>query len=141
KRGARQVPVGTVIFDPDGEYFWPDDKNRPGLCDVPALQDKVVVFTNRQGPSPFYHSFVGGPIKMDVRRLPASSVVAITISPDRQTQQNVIKLRRLDPGRWQRLVDLIYRERMQTSDDDIAALLNLRVGNDDAEIGAARSNM
>ena len=42
KRGKREVPVGTVIFDPDGEYFWPDDKNRPGLCDVPALQDKIV---------------------------------------------------------------------------------------------------
>src|SRR2546425_11784325 len=26
KRGDRDVPVGTVIFDPDGEYFWPDDK-------------------------------------------------------------------------------------------------------------------
>jgi hypothetical protein len=24
KRGNRQVPVGTLIFDPDGEYFWPD---------------------------------------------------------------------------------------------------------------------
>ncbi len=27
KRGGRHVPVGTVIFDPEGEYFWPDDKN------------------------------------------------------------------------------------------------------------------
>lgn len=35
KRGGRRVPVGTVIFDPDGEYSWPDDKGRPGLCDVP----------------------------------------------------------------------------------------------------------
>jgi hypothetical protein len=32
KRGGREVPVGTIIFDPDGEYFWPDDKGRPGLC-------------------------------------------------------------------------------------------------------------
>jgi hypothetical protein len=43
KRGGRKVPVGTVIFDPDGEYYWPDDKNRPGLCDVPELEDKIVV--------------------------------------------------------------------------------------------------
>lgn len=54
KRGNRQVPVGTVIFDPDGEYFWPDDKGRPGLCDVPTLRDKLVVFTPRTGPSAFY---------------------------------------------------------------------------------------
>ena len=29
KRAGKQVPVGTVIFDPDGEYFWPDDEGRP----------------------------------------------------------------------------------------------------------------
>ncbi len=37
----REVPVGTVVFDPDGEYFWPDEKGRPGLADVPALEDKL----------------------------------------------------------------------------------------------------
>lgn len=47
KRGDRQVPVGTIIFDPDGEYFWPDDKDRPGLADVPHLSDRLVVFTSR----------------------------------------------------------------------------------------------
>ena len=52
KRGGRQVPVGTVIFDPDGEYFWPDDKGRPGLCDVPELQDKLVVFTQATRAEP-----------------------------------------------------------------------------------------
>lgn len=56
KQGGRRVPVGTVIFDPDGEYFWPDDKGRPGLCDVPHLQDKLVVFTPRRNRSPFYQS-------------------------------------------------------------------------------------
>src|SRR5690606_16437221 len=65
KRGGRQVPVGTVVFDPDGEYFWPDDKNRPGLCDVPELQDKLVIFTNRTPPSPYYGSFVAGDIRID----------------------------------------------------------------------------
>src|SRR5262249_44955051 len=58
KRGGRNVPVGTIIFDPDGEYFWPDDKGRPGLCDVPALQDRIVVITSRRGPSGYYQSFV-----------------------------------------------------------------------------------
>jgi hypothetical protein len=139
KRGRGDVPVGSVIFDPDGEYFWPDDNGRPGLCDVPHLQDKLVVFTNQQGPSPFYGSFVA--IKMDIRRLPSSTVVGITLTPDRQTQQNVIKLRRLGPVNWQRLVDLIYRDGMQASDSDIAAITNMTPGRDDAEIAAARSNM
>src|SRR5260221_7621385 len=77
KRGGREVPVGTIIFDPDGEYFWPDDKGRPGLCDVPALQDKLVVFTPRQSPSEFYGSFVAGGIKLDIRGLKPSDVIGI----------------------------------------------------------------
>ena len=32
--------VGSIIFDADGEYFWPDHKGRPGLCDVPDLKIK-----------------------------------------------------------------------------------------------------
>ena len=69
KRGGRMVPVGTVIFDPDGEYFWPDDKGRPGLCDVPHLADKLVVFTSRKTRSHFYESFVASGIRLDLRRL------------------------------------------------------------------------
>src|SRR5690348_18266570 len=34
RRNGTQVPVGTVIFDPDGEYFWPDHHGRPGLCEI-----------------------------------------------------------------------------------------------------------
>src|SRR5205085_3989277 len=96
KRGDHEVPVGTVIFDPDGEYFWPDDKGRPGLCDVPTLLDKLVVFSSRRNPSPFYQSFVAGGIRLDVRRLRPSDVIAIALSPEKQDQQNVSKLRGLD---------------------------------------------
>jgi hypothetical protein len=37
KRGGRRVPVGTIIFDRDAEYFWPDDKGRSGpvRCGAP----------------------------------------------------------------------------------------------------------
>jgi hypothetical protein len=95
KAGGRKVPVGTIIFDPDGEYFWPDDKGRPGLCDVPGLENKLVLFTPRKNPSAFYSSFIAGGIKLDVRRLRPGDVIAIALGPDRQDQQNVRKLRGL----------------------------------------------
>jgi len=50
KRGGVQKPVGTVLFDPDGEYFWPDESNRPGFADIPQLKDQLVVFTSREAP-------------------------------------------------------------------------------------------
>lgn len=141
KRAGRQVPVGTVIFDPDGEYFWPDDKGRPGLCDVPALEDKLVVFTERRIPSPFYESFVAGGIRLDIRRLRPGDVIAIALGPERQEQQNVRKLRGLSQQRWESLVDLIDTNGNATPLEDVCHLLDLDPQRQEAEALAARANM
>ena len=141
KRGGRKVPVGTVIFDPDGEYFWPDDKGRPGLCDVPHLQDKLVVFTPRSAPSGYYGSFTAGGVKLDIRQLPPGDVISIALPPGRQDQQNVAKLRALSGERWVRLVDLIDRERGGADPNEIGEILNLTMPSQEVEAIAARSNM
>jgi DNA helicase HerA-like ATPase len=141
KRAGKKVPVGTVIFDPDGEYFWPDDKGRPGFCDVPELVDKLVVFTSRQNPSPYYQSFVAGGIRLDIRRLRPGDVIAIAVSPERQDQQNVRKLRSLSQERWERLVNLIDQNGNAAPLDDICELLDLDSERQEAEALAARANM
>lgn len=140
KRGNKLVPVGTIIFDPDGEYFWPDDKGRPGLCDVPALRDKLVVFTPRRGPSDFYQSFVADGIRLDIRRLKPADVISIALSPEQQGQQNIRKLKGLNPQRWDRLVTLIDEHGNQTPIEDVRKILEL-TEQQDAEALAARSNM
>lgn len=141
KRAGHLAPVGTLIFDPDGEYFWPDDKGRPGLCDVPALEEKLVVFTDRSNLSPFYQSFVAGGIRLDIRRLRPTDVVAIALGPERQEQQNVRKLRGLSQDRWQALVDLIDNNGHATPLDDICPILDLDRHQQEAEALAARANM
>lgn len=141
KRGDKRVPVGTVIFDPDGEYFWPDDKGRPGLCDVPSLEDKLVVFTERKNPSPFYQSFVAGGIRLDIRRLRPGDVIAIALSPERQEQQNVRKLRGLSQERWESLVNLIDTNGNAMPLDEICRLLDLDPQRQEGEALAARGNM
>ncbi len=141
KRGGKRVPVGTIIFDPDGEYFWPDDRGRPGLCDVPELSQRLVVFTLRQAPSPFYGSFVAGGIKLDIRRLAPADVIGIALSPEKQDQQNVGKLKGMSQERWRELVELIYRDRNSAPIDEIARLLNLDPLKQEYEALAARSNM
>lgn len=140
KRGGRKVPVGTVIFDPDGEYFWPDDKGRPGLCDVPGLQDRVIVFTPKQGPSDFYNSFVAGDIKLDVRRLRPSDVISIALSPEKQDQQNVRKLKGMNDEDWFELVDLIHKDGNGADGESVMRLLRLEKSQE-AEMVAARANM
>ncbi len=140
KRNGKQVPVGTIIFDPDGEYFWPDDKGRPGLCDVPQLRDKIVVFTPRIAPGNFYQSFVAGNIKLDLRRLSPSDVISIALSPDRQEQQNVRKLRSMPQRKWEALVDIIDQSGNQAPLGKIGELLDLD-NKQDVEALAARGNM
>jgi hypothetical protein len=140
KRGGREVPVGSIIFDPDGEYFWPDDKGRPGLADVPELEDKLVVFTPRRNASAFYQSFVASGIRLDLRRLRPGDVISIALGPERQDQQNVRKLRGLNQPRWEELVDLIEHNGNQTPLDDVKRILDLEHGQD-AEALAARANM
>ena len=140
KRKGRKVSVGTLIFDPDGEYFWPDDKNRPGLCDVSELESKVVVFTRKTGPSDFYQSFVAGSIKLDIRRLRPSDVISIALSPDRQDQQNVRKLKGMNDSDWRSLVDEIYANKNAADGELVKRLLRLE-DHQDAEMVAARANM
>lgn len=140
KRAGRQVPVGTIVFDPDGEYFWPDDKGRPGLCDVPELQDQIVVFTSRSAPSDFYGSFVAGGIKLDIRRLQPSDVISIALSPEKQDQQNVRKLRALNSSDWSSLVDLVDIHGNAADLTLIQQILNLQA-DQQAEALAARANM
>lgn len=143
KKRNKNVPVGTVIFDPDGEYFWPDDSGRPGLCDVPHLERKVVVFTNKKSQSEFYQSFVAGSIRLDIRRLKPSDVISIALPPEKQSQQNVQKLKGLNSPLWTKLINLIHRYGNTTPIEDLREIILADKANDrqDAEIIAIRSNM
>jgi hypothetical protein len=143
RRGGRKDPVGTVIFDPDGEYFWPDYRGNPGLCDVPDLEDRLVVFTNREAPSDTYGSFVVSGVKLDIRQLPAAMVLGVALSAERQDQQNVAKLKNLNSERWRQLVNLVYNSNpgeLYANPAEFAGILGL--GQDQAaEQNAAISNM
>lgn len=136
--------VGTLIFDADGEYFWPDNKGRPGLCDVPDLRDQLVVFTSRSGTNKHYENWKAGTVKLDIRNLSARDVIGIAISTDRQNQQNILKLKSLNDSRWREMVDLIYTDRLQASEEKIGVIMGYSkkdISTATAEIAAAKSNM
>jgi hypothetical protein len=137
--------VGTLIFDADGEYFWPDRiRHRPGLCDVAHLKGHIMAFTNRRPPNAYYGSWKVGEVRLDIRELPPRDVIGISLSPDRQEQQNVLKLKSLSDTNWRKLVDLVQDQHLQASDAAIGGLLGYagaQIQNNAAEIGAARSNM
>jgi len=142
---ATGKPVGTLLFDADGEYFWPDTvRGRPGLCDVPHLADRIVVFTNRKAPNAHYDRWKAGEVRLDIRDLPPRDVISIALPEEKQTNQNVLKLKAVSEANWRELVDKVHEQHLQISDQDMGRLLGYppsAVQNSLAEIGAAKSNM
>jgi hypothetical protein len=139
--GRASAGVGTVIFDPDGEYFWPDAHGRPGLCDVPSLAQRLVVFTGQRAPSPAYQSFVVDKVKLDIRQLSAQRVLGIALPADRQDQQNVTKLKSLGTERWTRLVDLIAAHRYDVDPAEIRRICGIKPANEEQQTNAIIGNM
>ena len=140
-RSRAPAGVGTVIFDPDGEYFWPDAHGRPGLCDVPSLTQRLVVFTGQQAPSPAYQSFVVDKVKLDIRQLSAQRVIGIALPAERQDQQNVTKLKSLGTERWTRLVDLVAAHRYDVDPAEIRRICGIKPANEEAQTNAIIGNM
>lgn len=134
-------PVGMLILDPEGEYFWPDDSGRPGLCNVPNLQDNIAVFTNRTSPNPYYGSWRCGGIKLDVRDLHPSDVISLCIPAEKQDNQNVAKLRGVARNRWRELIDLAYKDGYNATDSRIIEIGGWGKEMSQLEIGAMRSNL
>src|ERR1035441_632303 len=141
KRSGRKVPVGTVIFDPDGEYYWPDDKARPGLCDVPALQDRLVVFTDKDSPSEFYQSFSVDKVRLDIRELEPAKGISLVVPAERQDHQNIAKLKQLRAPEWGRLVDQVWAGKLGTDLRHFYQALQLDSRQQENEALAARGNM
>ena len=133
-------PVGMLVLDPEGEYFWPDEDGRPGLCNVPHLKDKIAVFTDRLEPNPYYGSWKVGGIKLDVRELSPSDVVSLCIPEDRQNQQNVSKLRGLRADQWRQLIDYVAEHGHNAEERQIQSIAGFREA-EGVEARAMRSNL
>lgn len=104
----REQTVGTIVFDPEGEYTFPDKTGRPGLADVPHLADRLVVFTPRAAPAG-YEQFKQGDTKVNLGDLRASDVVNICIPDQYQESVFASRVRALTnrPG-WEQLLDLLH---------------------------------
>jgi hypothetical protein len=100
-----------------------------------------VVFTSRRPPNDLYGSFVAGEVRLDIRRLRPADVVSIALSPEKQDQQNVAKLRSTPQDDWIRLVDAVYQNGNQTDLGLVASCLRLREDRQEVEALAAVSNM
>lgn len=134
-------PVGMLIFDPEGEYFWPDESGRPGLCDVPELRDRIAIFTNRIPPNEHYASWKAGEIRLDLRECDPGEIVSLCISEDKQDNQNVIKIRTISSAKWRDVIDLFYQKGYDASDLEIQQATGIGTNLAQVECNGMRNNL
>ncbi len=84
---------------------------------------------------------MAGQVRLDLRRLSPGDVIAIAVSPERQDQQNVRKLRQMNSGDWAELIDLADMHGHSADLERIKQLLRLEATQGDAEALAARANI
>jgi hypothetical protein len=108
---------------------------------VPELQNRLAVFTDKEADSAFYQSFVVDKVKLDIRELQPSKVISLVKPPERQDNQNVVKLKGLRGPQWRGLVDAVYADRGGTDLQVFYDALQLQPERQEAEALAARANM
>ncbi len=132
--------IGTIIFDPEGEYFWPDNKGRPGLCDVPHLEDKLLIFTDRKSDSEFYSSFIGGGLSYNFNEFSASEILSIYLHPEILDQAWVRNFMDLGQRNWTEIIEL-YQNNPNANVQDLKNIIQIVGANPDAQYAAAHSNL
>src|SRR5216117_1341552 len=114
--------VGFLIFDPEGEYAITDKKGRPGLADVPGLQDKVVLYTDRK-LSPKYQRFLAGYVHLNLGSLRPGNVVKNCVPPEKWEQVWANAVRGLQEHEWAGLVRLLESDGYRADSAEIREIV------------------
>lgn len=120
----KEPEVGILIFDPEGEYFFPTAQGS-GLADLPHVFPKLVVFTDRKPPSQEYQRIVAGSPKLDLREIPASHVVDICLPKERRETVYATRLKGFRQEEWIELVNLLREQRYRLDPDEIRTRYNI----------------
>jgi DNA helicase HerA-like ATPase len=132
--------VGLLIFDPEGEYALPDVQGRPGLVNVPGLQGRVSLYTNRRAPAE-YAAVRKGDVFVDFGDFPPQDIVAAFVPAEKQEMVFANLLRSLDWDVWRKLVQLLAKDGFAADNNAIAKLLAYKPRQEDVSLGAIKNNL
>jgi hypothetical protein len=119
---ATNPAVGLLIFDPEGEYGIMDKKGRPGLADLPELQDKVVLYTDRKLPAK-YARFLAGSVHLNLATVRPGNVIKNCVPPEKWEQVWANAVRGLAEHEWAELVRLLEADGYRAASDQIREIV------------------
>ena len=132
--------VGLLIFDPEGEYALPDVQGRSGLVNVPALRDRISLYTNRR-VDPVHEHFVKGDVYVDFGDFPPQDIVASFIPAEKQDMVFANLLRSIRWEAWRELVALLAKDEYAADEQQIAKHLRYKPRKEDVSLGAIKNNL
>jgi uncharacterized protein len=137
---ASPPDVGLLIFDPEGEYALPDAHGRPGLVNVPALRDRISLYTNRK-VAPAHERFLKGDVYADFGDFPPQDIVAAFVPAEKQDMVFANLLRSLKWEAWRQLVQLLAKDDYAADEQQMARLFGYKARRDDVSLGAVKNNL
>jgi hypothetical protein len=120
---ATNPNVGFLIFDPEGEYGIMDKRGRPGLADLPELQDKVVMYTDRKLP-PKYGRFLAGDVHLNLATVRSGNIIKNCVPPEKWEQVWANAVRGLAEHEWAELVRLLESDGYQAGSEEIQPIVH-----------------
>jgi hypothetical protein len=136
---SRPPDVGLLIFDPEGEYALPTTHG-PGLVNVPALRDRISLYTNRK-VQPEHAAFKRDELKIDFADFFPSDILAAFVPADKHDTVFANLLRGMEQDAWSKLVELLARAGFAAPDHAMATLLRYKARKDDVSLSAIRNNL
>ncbi len=122
---ASDSKVGFLIFDPEGEYAFADKKGRPGLADIPSMQDKIAVYTDRSVPEK-YRRFVAGDVHFNLSAFGPGQLITNCVVPEKWSNVWANAVRGLNHNEWGALVRELSTNGYRTETDKIVDIVQTK---------------
>lgn len=110
---------GLVIFDPEGEYAITDYKKRPGIMD----EREAILITKRSSDHLRQMKNVYPFMKLNLKEFDPKFVVPVIVNPAKHENIFFSKLMSLEKSDWEKLVDLLFKEKWKTKLSSISNIV------------------
>lgn len=114
--------VGLLIFDVEGEYALPDAAGRPGMADIPALAERLSLYTDRTVP-PKYAHFKQGDMHLDFGNFPPQDIIGAFLPAEKQEMVFANLVRGQPWEAWKELVAYLNDKGFQAEDRPMGQIL------------------
>lgn len=135
---------GTLIIDPEGEYAFAN-ASEPGLLDVPALRDRIVVYTQRAEIEPKYRHAIVGDCRINLVHIEPTDAVNTLLPEEKQNMVFANQLRSLAKEDWAKLVGLVSKHGYRTNHGELGRIMGRRPPREsegaDVVVGAVINNL